>query len=69
MLWLTYRFVRHSRRGQSTVEYAMICAFLLIVISAVMLRFFNLPASLGDRFVKDLVFQLPYHWRGVLTFF
>lgn len=56
-------------RGQSTLEYALICAFLLIVISATMLRFANLPADLGDLLNNRLLFKFGLHWVGVLTFF
>ncbi len=61
--------LKRQRRGQSTVEYALICVFLLVVISATILRFASLPADLGELLVHQLVFQLGQHWHGVLTFF
>jgi Flp pilus assembly pilin Flp len=61
--------LKRARRGQSTVEYTLICAFLLIVIVASVARFTDLPARIGDLLVHQLVFQLGQHWHGVLTYF
>lgn len=63
------KLITRRQGGQSTVEYALICMFILIVITATMLRFTSLPNQLGQQIVDQLVFQLGRHWRGVLTFF